>query len=127
MNLNFMNEKNVRYTSHWREKNKWRKNYMWIQKTNSDNNYKTTNFVKNSDRRMKQLKLIIIIFDHERIKTDEKSREYIKTFIERLNWMIDEKSSIIHDMFETRVSLKNKSKNFKKLNHCRFYDLCNII
>ena len=32
-----------------------------------------TNSVKNSDRRMKRLKFMIIIFDHERIKTDESS------------------------------------------------------
>ena len=30
-------------------------------------------------------------------------------------------------MFEARVSSKNKSKKFKKLNHYCFYDLCNII
>ena len=30
-------------------------------------------------------------------------------------------------MFEAQISSKNKSKKFKKLNHCRFYDLCNII
>ena len=34
---------------------------------------------------MKQLKFMIIVLDHERIKTDEKSCEYIKAFIKRLN------------------------------------------
>ena len=126
-NLNFKNEKKVRCVSHWREKNKWRKNCMWIQKTDSDNDYKTTDFGQNNDRRIKQSKFMIIVLDHERIKTDEKSREYIKVFIERLNWVIDEKSNIIHDMFEARVSSKNKSKKFRKLDHRRFYDLCNII
>ena len=56
-----------------------------MQETDSDNNYEITDFVKNSDRRVKQLKFIIIIFDHKRIKADERLREYIKAFIERLN------------------------------------------
>ena len=86
-----------------------------------------TDFVKNSDRRVKQLKFMIIVFDHERIKTDERSCEYIKIFIERLNWIIDKKLNIIYDMFEARVSSRNKSKKFRKLNHCCFYNLCNII
>ena len=34
---------------------------------------------------MKRLKFMIIIFDHERIKTDKRSYKYIKVFIERLN------------------------------------------
>ena len=126
-NLNFLSEKKVRCVSHWREKNKWRKNCVWIQKTDSNNNYKTTDFVKNNDRRVRWLKFIIIIFNHKRIKADGRSCEYIKTFIERLNWVTDEKSNIIYDIFEARVSSKNKSKKLKKLNHRRFYDLCNII
>ena len=44
-----------------------------------------TDSVKNSDRRVKRLKFIIIVLDYERIKTDERSREYTKAFIERLN------------------------------------------
>ena len=122
-----MNEEKFRYASYWREKNKWWKNYVWIQKTDSDNDYKMTNSVKNSGRRVRRLKFMIIVFDHEWIKTDERSYEYIRAFIERLNWIIDEKLSIIYGMFEARVSLKNKSKKFKKLDHRRFYDLCNII
>ena len=122
-----MNEKKVRCASYWREKNKWRKDCMWIQKTDSDNDYEATDFVKDNNRRMKRLKFMITVFDHEQIKTDERSREYIKGFIERLNWIIKEKSSIIHDMFEARVSWKNKSKEFKKLGYHRFYDLCTII
>ena len=122
-----MNEEKVRYAPHWREKNKWREYCVWIQKTDSDNNYKTTNSVKSSGRRVRGLKFIIIVFDHERIKADETSHEYIKAFIERLNWIVDEKLNIIYDMFEARVSSKNKSKKLKKLNHRRFYDLCNII
>ena len=70
---------------------------------------------------------MIIVLDHEWIKADKRSHEYIKTFIERLNWITDKKLSIIHDIFEARVSSKNKLKKFKKLNHCRFYDLYNII
>ena len=100
---------------------------MWIQKTDWNNNYKATDSIKNSDRRVKRLKFMIIVLDHERIKTDERLREYIKTFIERLNWVTDEKSNIIHGMFEARVLSKNKSKNFRKLDYCCFYDLCNII
>ena len=86
-----------------------------------------TDSVKSSDRRVKWLKFIIIVLDHKRIKADERSREYIKVLIERLNWIIDEKSSIIYNMFEARISLKNKSKKLRKLNHRHFYDLYNII
>ena len=126
-NLSFMNEEKVCCVSHWCGKNKWWKDCVWKQKINSDDDYKTTDSVKNNDRRVKQLKFMIIVFNHERIKTDKRSRKYIKTFIERLNWIVDERSNIIHDMFEARVSSKNKSKKFRKLDHRRFYDLCNII
>ena len=122
-----MNEEKVHCASRWREKNKWRKNCVWIQKTDLNNNYKTINSVKNSNWRVKWLKLMITVFDHERIKTNERSCKYIKTFIERLNWIVDKKLNIIYDMFEARVSSKNKSKKFKKLDHCRFYNLYNII
>ena len=76
---------------------------------------------------MKRLKFIIIILNHERIKADERSFEYIKAFIERLNRIVDEELNIIYNIFETRVSSKNKSEKFKKLCHCRYYDLHNII
>ena len=76
---------------------------------------------------MKRLKFMIFVFDHEQIKVDERSRQYTKIFIKKLNWIINEKSNIIHDMFEIRISSKNKSKKFKKLNHHCFYDLCIII
>ena len=125
--MNFINKEKVRCSSHWREKNKWRKNCVWIQKTNLNNDYKMINSVKNNDWRVRRLKFMIIVFYHERRKTDERSREYIKAFIERLNWIIDEKLNIIYGMFEARVSLKNKSKKFKKLNHRCFYNLYNII
>ena len=86
-----------------------------------------TNSVKSNDRRVRQLKFMITVFDHERIKTDERSCEYIKVFIERLNWVIDEKLNITHNIFEARVSSKNKSKKFRKLKYHYFYNLCNII
>ena len=111
INLNFINKKKVRCASHWREKNKWQKNCVWIQKTNLNNNYKTMNFVKDSDRRVKRLKFMIIIFNHEWKKINERLRGYIKAFIKRLTWIIDEESNIIYSMFEARVSSKNKSKN----------------
>ena len=92
-----------------------------------NNYYEMTNSVKNNDWRVKKFKFIIIIFDHERIKADKRSHEYLKVFIGRLNWVINEKLNNIYNIVEARVSSKNKSKKFKKLNHCRFYDLCNII
>ena len=103
------------------------KKIMCEYKKNSNNNYKATNLVKDNDWRVKQLKLIIIIFVHERIKVDKRLCKYIKAFIERLNWIINKKLNTIHDMFKAWISLKNKLKKFKKLNYHRYYDLCNII
>ena len=56
---------------------------------------------------------MIIVLDHERIKADKRSCEYIKAFIKRLNWVTNEKLNIIYNMFEARVSSKNKWKNSK--------------
>ena len=117
----------IRCVFHWRKKDHWRRDCVWIQNQKSNKNYQFNESATNNDRCVKKMQLIISVLDYLWFNRHKRLRKYIDALIELKRWINKKVINEIHEMYEIENFSKNTSRNSRRLHFRRFYDLSHII
>jgi len=101
----------IQCTSAWqRQMLNWRCDYVYVQEY-AENDQENSDIVEVlNDRLMKQLQIIITVYDSLRQDDNEKSVQYSRALIELLKLKNNEVLNALHDMIEVEQWLKNTVK-----------------
>jgi hypothetical protein len=119
-NMKNLIEEKIRCKSNWQNKfDHWKQDYVWMQKQ--------TSFDALNDKLIEQIQVIMTIEDSRRIINQTKSNIYFKVLLNLMRSRNKNISNEIFNMIELQSWSKKISKNSRRLDVKRFFDMSSIL
>ncbi len=119
-NMKNLIEEKVRCKSNWQNKiDHWRRNYVWVQKQ--------TSLDALHDKLIEQIQVLLTIENSRRVINQTRSNIYFEVLLNLMRSRNKDISNEIFDMIELQSWSKKVSRNSRRFETKRFYDMSSIL